>query len=246
MLLVGFPVHEFMHAWTAYRLGDNTARWQGRLTLDPRVHFDPVGGLMLADHRDHRAHGAVLLRLRQAHAGQPHEPRWRPARRGARRGGRPAVATSSSQRSWRSRCGSSSTTPEWLVVRSPSPTCGLRSRSRWPCCLPDDQHLPVHLQPDPDPAARRLGGPARARPRPAGLPAARVRAPYATIIPVVFLASSSFARRPDHRARSSTRSRASCSGSERGRLVGRTQSARRVRHVTGRVGDDERTSSAAG
>lgn len=47
MLLVGFPVHEFCHAWAAYRLGDSTARWQGRLTLDPRVHFDPVGGIML-------------------------------------------------------------------------------------------------------------------------------------------------------------------------------------------------------
>lgn len=48
MLLVGFPVHEFMHAWAAYRLGDNTARWQGRLTLDPRVHFDMFGGIILA------------------------------------------------------------------------------------------------------------------------------------------------------------------------------------------------------
>lgn len=48
MLLVGFPVHEFMHAWTAYRLGDNTARWAGRVTLDPRVHFDQMGGLFLA------------------------------------------------------------------------------------------------------------------------------------------------------------------------------------------------------
>lgn len=48
MLLVGFPVHEFMHAWAAYRLGDSTARWQGRLTLDPRVHFDMFGGLVLA------------------------------------------------------------------------------------------------------------------------------------------------------------------------------------------------------
>jgi Zn-dependent protease len=47
MLLVGFPVHEFMHAWTAYRLGDNTARWAGRVTLDPRVHFDQMGGLFL-------------------------------------------------------------------------------------------------------------------------------------------------------------------------------------------------------
>jgi Zn-dependent protease len=48
MLLVGFPIHEFLHAWSAYRLGDNTARWQGRLSLDPRVHFDPFGGTMLA------------------------------------------------------------------------------------------------------------------------------------------------------------------------------------------------------
>ncbi len=47
MLLVGFPIHEFLHAWTAFRLGDSTARWQGRLTLDPRVHFDPLGGFML-------------------------------------------------------------------------------------------------------------------------------------------------------------------------------------------------------
>jgi Zn-dependent protease len=47
MLLIGFPIHEFSHAWTAFRLGDSTARYQGRLTLDPRVHFDPFGGLML-------------------------------------------------------------------------------------------------------------------------------------------------------------------------------------------------------
>ncbi len=47
MLLVGFPVHEFCHAWAAFKLGDSTARWQGRLTLNPRAHFDPVGGLML-------------------------------------------------------------------------------------------------------------------------------------------------------------------------------------------------------
>jgi Zn-dependent protease len=48
MLLVGFPVHEFMHAFAAYKLGDNTARWQGRLTLDPRVHLDPLGAGLLA------------------------------------------------------------------------------------------------------------------------------------------------------------------------------------------------------
>lgn len=48
MLLVGFPIHEYMHAWAAYRLGDNTARYMGRLTLDPRVHFDTLGGSILA------------------------------------------------------------------------------------------------------------------------------------------------------------------------------------------------------
>lgn len=47
IILVSFPVHEFSHAWMADRLGDATARWQGRLTLDPRVHFDPIGGLVL-------------------------------------------------------------------------------------------------------------------------------------------------------------------------------------------------------
>lgn len=48
MLLVGFPIHEFMHAWTAMRLGDNTSRWMGRVSLDPRVHFDQMGGIVLA------------------------------------------------------------------------------------------------------------------------------------------------------------------------------------------------------
>jgi Zn-dependent protease len=48
MLLVAFPIHEFAHALAAYRLGDSTARLFGRLTLDPRAHFDPLGGLMLA------------------------------------------------------------------------------------------------------------------------------------------------------------------------------------------------------
>jgi Zn-dependent protease len=48
MLLVGLPVHEFSHALAAWRLGDGTARLMGRLTLNPIVHFDPVGGTLLA------------------------------------------------------------------------------------------------------------------------------------------------------------------------------------------------------
>jgi len=47
ILLISFPVHEFAHAWAAYRLGDGTAKLFGRLTLNPIAHFDPVGGLML-------------------------------------------------------------------------------------------------------------------------------------------------------------------------------------------------------
>ena len=48
VILVAFPVHEFSHALAAYRLGDSTARYQGRLTLNPIVHFDPLGGTLLA------------------------------------------------------------------------------------------------------------------------------------------------------------------------------------------------------
>ena len=48
IILVAFPVHEFSHAFAAYRLGDSTARYQGRLTLNPITHFDPVGGTILA------------------------------------------------------------------------------------------------------------------------------------------------------------------------------------------------------
>jgi len=46
-LLVGFPIHEFAHAFVAYRLGDATAKMFGRLTLNPAAHFDPIGGLFL-------------------------------------------------------------------------------------------------------------------------------------------------------------------------------------------------------
>jgi Zn-dependent protease len=44
---IAFPVHEFAHAYTAYRLGDGTAKLFGRMSLNPVVHFDPMGGLLL-------------------------------------------------------------------------------------------------------------------------------------------------------------------------------------------------------
>ena len=43
---IAFPVHEFAHAWVAYLRGDATAKLFGRMTLNPIVHFDPVGGVM--------------------------------------------------------------------------------------------------------------------------------------------------------------------------------------------------------
>lgn len=41
--IVGTTFHEFAHAWVARKLGDDTAERQGRVTLNPISHFDPVG-----------------------------------------------------------------------------------------------------------------------------------------------------------------------------------------------------------
>ena len=46
-LVVGITVHEFSHALSAFRLGDNTAKNLGRLTLNPRAHLDPFGTIMI-------------------------------------------------------------------------------------------------------------------------------------------------------------------------------------------------------
>ncbi len=47
LLVLSIALHEFAHAWAADRLGDATPRRQGRLTLNPLAHFDPLGFLML-------------------------------------------------------------------------------------------------------------------------------------------------------------------------------------------------------
>jgi len=46
-LLFSVVIHEVAHGWVAYRLGDPTAKWLGRLTLNPLKHLDPLGTLML-------------------------------------------------------------------------------------------------------------------------------------------------------------------------------------------------------
>ncbi len=46
-LFLALSVHEFAHGYAAYKMGDNTAKWNGRLTLNPLAHFDPIGSLCL-------------------------------------------------------------------------------------------------------------------------------------------------------------------------------------------------------
>lgn len=46
-LVAGITVHEFAHAFVAWRLGDPTAKIAGRLTLNPASHLDPLGTIML-------------------------------------------------------------------------------------------------------------------------------------------------------------------------------------------------------
>lgn len=45
VVITALPVHEFAHAFVAYKLGDNTAKYQGRLTLNPLSHLDPIGSI---------------------------------------------------------------------------------------------------------------------------------------------------------------------------------------------------------
>lgn len=42
-----FSIHEFMHAWVAEKMGDDTPRRQGRITLNPVAHIDPMGAIMM-------------------------------------------------------------------------------------------------------------------------------------------------------------------------------------------------------
>ena len=47
VLVFALVFHEFSHAWVANKLGDPTARYSGRLTLNPLAHLDPFGSLMI-------------------------------------------------------------------------------------------------------------------------------------------------------------------------------------------------------
>jgi Zn-dependent protease len=47
LLVVCITIHEWAHAWVADKLGDPLPRQQGRVTLDPRSHIDPIGTLLI-------------------------------------------------------------------------------------------------------------------------------------------------------------------------------------------------------
>jgi Zn-dependent protease len=47
VLFISIAIHEFAHAWTADRLGDPTPRYQGRVTLNPLAHLEPLGTLLI-------------------------------------------------------------------------------------------------------------------------------------------------------------------------------------------------------
>ncbi len=47
LLILAMSVHEFSHGWVAYKLGDNTARYSGRLTLNPLAHIDPIWTVLI-------------------------------------------------------------------------------------------------------------------------------------------------------------------------------------------------------
>lgn len=55
ILFSAIVLHEYAHGWTAYQLGDPTAKQAGRLTLNPLKHIDPFGTVLLP---------AILLALR--------------------------------------------------------------------------------------------------------------------------------------------------------------------------------------
>ena len=45
--LITLSIHEFSHAFAAYKLGDNTAKYMGRLSINPLKHLDPAGALCM-------------------------------------------------------------------------------------------------------------------------------------------------------------------------------------------------------
>ncbi|MBZ0277550.1 MAG: site-2 protease family protein [Anaerolineae bacterium] len=69
-VLLGMTVHEFAHNYVGYRMGDPVPKREGRLTLDPRVHINPIGFLMFV------LIGFGVLGQAPISAGRMRDPRW--------------------------------------------------------------------------------------------------------------------------------------------------------------------------
>ena len=96
--IIAITVHEFMHAWTAWMLGDDTARLLGRVSLNPVVHFDPIGALHVLADRSRTSRNC----LGQARSGErlstPSSRQIRPPRE---HGSRLVRGTTLERRPWR-------------------------------------------------------------------------------------------------------------------------------------------------
>ncbi len=97
LLLFSLSVHESAHAWTASRLGDQTARMLGRVSLNPMDHVDPIGTLLIpalmifGPFIGFGFLGGYIYRMGQARAHhQPQLPQLQ-ARRYAGQPGRPGL-----------------------------------------------------------------------------------------------------------------------------------------------------------
>ena len=76
-LIIAITVHEFAHALAADRLGDNTPRAQGRISLNPADHLDPLGTVMMAV-TTYTGFGIGWGKPVQYNPGNLRRPRWDP------------------------------------------------------------------------------------------------------------------------------------------------------------------------
>lgn len=77
VLIIAITIHEFSHALAADRLGDNTPRSQGRISLNPADHLDPLGTLMMAV-TTYTGFGIGWGKPVQYNPGNLRRPRWDP------------------------------------------------------------------------------------------------------------------------------------------------------------------------
>lgn len=77
VLVIAITIHEFAHAIAADRLGDNTPRSQGRISINPADHLDPLGTLMMAV-STYTGFGIGWGRPVQYNPGNLRRPRWDP------------------------------------------------------------------------------------------------------------------------------------------------------------------------